>query len=117
MSTDDSDHKLIFDPKIIGDRLLKIRKMKGLSQEETAWAAGMSSRAYADIERGSVNARVDSIIKICNVFDITPDDILTHSEQASIDRNDLIKRLDKLPVAEHDTALQLLQLYIRSCNR
>mgnify|MGYP002524056093 CR=1 FL=1 len=60
MSNDDSDHNLIFDPKIIGDRLLKIRKMKGMSQEETAWATGLSARAYADIERGSVNARLDS---------------------------------------------------------
>ena len=36
MSNDDSDHNLIFDPKIIGDRLLKIRKTKGMSKQESS---------------------------------------------------------------------------------
>ena len=117
MSNDDSDHNLIFDPKIIGDRLLKIRKMKGMSQEETAWATGLSARAYADIERGSVNARLDSILKICRVFDITPNDILIKETPPVIDKSSLMTRLECLPPSEYDIALRLLQVYVQSCDR
>ena len=108
---------LLSDPKEIGAKLHQIRKQKGLSQEETAWAAGLSSRAYADIERGAVNARLDSIIKICNVFEITPDEILIRDGHNNIDRDGLITKLDGLRPSEHKTALQLLQVYIRSCKR
>lgn len=106
---------LISDPKEIGNRLLKIRKSKGLSQEDVAWAAGLSSRTYADIERGTVNARLDSVIRICKVFGITPNDILTSEDYDSLDEKQIIANLVELPPAKHETALRLLQIYIRSC--
>ena len=107
---------LITDPKQIGDRLLKIRKRKGLSQEETAWATGLSARAYADIERGAVNARLDSIMSICDVFDITPNDILVKDKDDDIDEQVIISDLDGLPPKDHEKALRILQLYIELCN-
>ena len=68
---------LISDPRQIGNRLLAIRKHIGLTQAEVAEAAGLSDRAYADIERGSVNMRIDTALRICQSLHITPDEILT----------------------------------------
>ena len=115
MGNNDSDHNLIFDPGIIGYRLLKIRKKKKMSQEETAWATGLSTRAYADIERGSVSARLDSILKICKVFDITPNDILINEIPPEIDEKSILSKLESLTSEEYEIALRLLQLYIQSC--
>ena len=116
-TTTPENSDLIFDPKEIGERLLKIRKRKGLSQEETAWATGLSARAYADIERGTVNARLTSIMSICNVFGITPNDILVREREDYLDEGKIITNLDGLPPSDHEKALRMLQLYIELCNR
>lgn len=111
----DSDN-LVKDFKILGERLLKIRKNLGLSQEETAWAAGLSSRTYADIERGEVNARLDTILRICEVFRITPNDILIYEHDNDIiDINELDEMLKKLTQKQQKTAISLLKLYAESC--
>ena len=48
----------------IGNRLLAQRKALGLTQAEVAERAGLSDRTYADIERGSVNMRVETALRI-----------------------------------------------------
>ena len=50
---------LLFDMIAIGNRFLSIRKRLGLTQAEVAEKAGLSGRTYADIERGTVNMRID----------------------------------------------------------
>lgn len=47
----------------------------GMAQAEVAEAAGLSSRTYADIERRTVNMRVETILHICEALHITPDEI------------------------------------------
>lgn len=71
---------LIFDFRMIGNKLLHIRKKKGLTQSEVAESAGLSERTYADIERGTVNMRIETILRICNVLHITPDEIMTEDD-------------------------------------
>ncbi|MDY3013911.1 MAG: helix-turn-helix transcriptional regulator [Evtepia sp.] len=68
---------LIFDNRVVGNKLLTIRKRLGLTQTQVAEAAELSDRAYADIERGTVNMRMDTILRICRALRITPDEILT----------------------------------------
>ena len=54
---------LIFDLHTIGNKLLTIRKRMGMTQAEVAEAAGLSDRTYADIERGTVNMRTETILR------------------------------------------------------
>ena len=67
---------LISDLYMIGNNLYKVRKTKGLTQAEVAEISDLSDRAYADIERGSVTMRIDTLLKICAALHITPNDIL-----------------------------------------
>ena len=55
---------LIFDRRTIGNRLLAMRKKRGLTQAEVAELAGLSDRTYADIERGTVNMRLETLLHI-----------------------------------------------------
>ena len=106
---------LLFDTRQIGNRLLAIRKRLGLTQAEAAELTGLSVRAYADIERGSVNMHVDTVQKICHAFHITPDEILTvdHSPLSS-QQDALIERLNACRPKEKETALALLAAYLQS---
>lgn len=106
---------LIIDTREIGNRLLAIRKRSGMTQMEVAEAADLSNRAYADIERGTSNMRVDTIIKICNALHITPDEILTsNTSEMTAQQEELIKRLNACSPKDKETALQLLSVFLKS---
>ncbi len=106
---------LIFDFREIGNKLLDIRKKAGLTQAEVAEAAKLSDRTYADIERGSVNMKIETILRICAALNITPDEILTE-EQFSSDTllSELLEKLDKCTQKEKETAVKLLAVYLQS---
>ena len=106
---------LIFDLRAIGNKLLTIRKRMGMTQAEVAEAAGLSDRTYADIERGSVNMRTETILRICNVLHITPDEILTEeSTSLAAKQAEIIERLNTCNPKDKETALQLLSVYLTS---
>ena len=106
---------LIFDLRTIGNKLLTVRKRMGLTQAEVAEAAGLSDRTYADIERGSVNMRTETILRICNVLHITPDEVLTEeSTSLAAQQAELWERLNTCNPKDKETALQLLSVFLRS---
>lgn len=106
---------LIFDLHTIGNKLLLVRKRMGMTQAEVAEAAGLSDRTYADIERGTVNMRAETILRICNALHITPDEILTEERTyPSAQQAELWERLNACSPKNKETALQLLSVYLKS---
>ena len=106
---------LVFDFIAIGNKLFHIRKKMGMTQMEVAIAAGLSERTYADIERGTVNMRIETILKICKVLQITPNEILTESDTTStIQQSEILQQLATLSPKERETAFCLLSVYINS---
>ena len=106
---------LIFDFYAIGNKLLSIRKRTGLTQSEVAEAAGISDRAYADIERGTVNMRIETVLRLCKALHITPDEILTEENPTLTSRQaELLERLNTCSPKEKEVALQLLNTYLQS---
>lgn len=103
---------LIFDTIQIGNKLLQFRKKSGLTQAEVA---GLSDRTYADIERGTVNMKIETVLRICGALKITPNEILTE-EQApiSLRQEELFERLSECSPAQRATALDLLGVYLNS---
>ncbi len=108
---------LLFNMIAIGNKLLSARKRLGLTQVEVAEQAGLSGRTYADIERGSVNMRMETFLRICNALGVTPDRILTEDAPSfSARREEILERLDRCSAREQETALNLLCVYLQSLN-
>ncbi len=108
---------LVSDLITIGNKLHSIRKRMGLTQAEVAEAAKLSDRTYADIERGTVNMRIETILSICRALHITPNEILTVERPApDLLQNELIDRLDACNPKDKETALLLLTVYLESLN-
>ena len=106
---------LIFDRHTIGGKLLLLRKRRGLTQAEVAEAAGLSDRAYADIERGTVNMRVETLLRICAVLRVTPDELLTdEAESITLRQEELWARMNACSLKDRETALGILSLFLRS---
>ena len=106
---------LISDLRTIGNNLLMFRKKAGLTQAEVAELAGLSDRTYADIERGSANMRVDTLLRICKVLKITPDNIFISDESNNnIFLDQLFEKLENCTPTEKNTAGKLLSVYLDS---
>ena len=109
---------LIFDTIQIGNKLLQFRKKSGLTQAEVAEAAGLSDRTYADIERGTVNMKIETVLRICNALKITPNEILTdETSPLTLRREELFDKLSSCKPAQQATALDILSAYLRSLDK
>ena len=58
--------------KTLGRRIAELRREKGLTQEALAEAMGVSRNHVADIELGTRNTGVWSLLLICKALAVTP---------------------------------------------
>ena len=106
---------IIFDIKKVGQKILEARLRTGKTQAEIAELAQLSDRAYADIERGSVNMRLGSFLHICNALSVTPDELLIEEGSTlSYRQEELWNRLIASRPNERKAAFQLLSAYLQS---
>ena len=106
---------LITEKAIIGKNLYAFRKKCGLTQFEVAEKANLSDRTYADIERGHVNMRVDTLLKICDVLKITPNDILTDVEfNSEINMDELLEKIESFTVNDKKFITETLSNFIKT---
>ena len=110
---------LIWDFCRIGNKLYEIRKSKGMSRSDVAERAGLSDRTYADIERGSVNMRIETVLRVCDALRITPDKVFTEEpENSPSDKlKNVLERLENCTDAEKETASELINVYLNSLNK
>ena len=106
---------LITNLTTIGEKLFSYRKRLGMTQAEVADAAGLSDRTYADIERGTANMRIETLLRICEALHITPDEALTEDAPTLTARQEEIwSRFESLSQKDRETPLLLLEVYLQS---
>ena len=79
-----------------------------------AEAAGISERTYADIERGAVNARIQTFLAICEALDILPDEVLTDAGVEEIRQKVVLQQLQYCSQKDAAVAMELLSVYLKS---
>jgi len=62
----------------IANRLLQLRKEKGLSQEQLAQQLGISRQAVSKWERAEASPDTDNLIELAKLYDISLDELLLH---------------------------------------
>ena len=60
----------------IGTLLRKTRKSLGYTQENVAELLDLASRYISDIERDKTKGSIDTLVKLCNIYNITPTFVL-----------------------------------------
>ena len=63
-----------------GDKLQKLRKCKGLSQEQLADKLEVSRQAISKWELGDTMPELNKIVAIANFFDVTTDYLINEKE-------------------------------------
>ncbi len=59
-----------------GENLARCRKRADLSQEEMAFSASLHRTEISQLERGKRLARIDTVVKLAGVLDVSVDDLL-----------------------------------------
>ncbi len=60
----------------IGDILRRTRKSLGYTQEDVAEMLDLAPRYVSDIERNKTKGSIDTLVKLCNIYHITPTYVL-----------------------------------------
>jgi transcriptional regulator with XRE-family HTH domain len=68
----------------IGEKIRKIREMKGLKQENIATALGMSVSAYGNLERGDTQLTFEKLEQIAGVLEVPLQDIVSMPDELTI---------------------------------
>lgn len=93
----------------LGQRIARLRRSKGLTQEELGDKVGISSQAVSKWETDSSVPDVTLLVKIANIFDISVDELLgnerireTPKVVPAENRKDVDKMILKITVDSND---------------
>ena len=67
--------------KQLGNKILEIRKQKGLSQETLSDMAGISLRTLQRIEKGESSPRGYTLKSVCNALDLDVEEIYNYGKE------------------------------------
>lgn len=84
----------------MNNRLISMRKEKGLSREELSNKLGVSYSTIAKYESGSREPDIEMIGKIANLFDVTTDYLLGRSDQPHLTEEEAFEAFENDPTLE-----------------
>lgn len=65
--------------RAVGNNIKEARKVKGLTQKDMAIKLHMTQQQYSRFENGIFELNYQQILDICNILDITPNEIFGYN--------------------------------------
>lgn len=98
----------------IGNMFQEYRQKNNLTQNQVSELTGLEPRHISQIERGLSKGSIDTLLKLCNAYSITPDIILydlldTHIKDSVSIYDEKFKKLSK---KDKDTILNLIDYFL-----
>lgn len=109
--------------KIIGNKLKSLRKAKNMSQEEVAEFLNVSQSAYARMERGQSASWANHFNRICEVFEIRPEDLVREESESSTfeDEKPSIEEgllsVYRKTIRQYELQIEDLKIIVRNLNK
>ena len=95
-----------------GQKLKKAREALGLTQEKVAEYLGLGPRYISDIERNKTKGSIDTLIKLCNIYNITPNDLLSEYIYFDIEMSNIeLAAFYSLSVENQQMILDLISFF------
>ena len=89
----------------IADRLIKLRKKNGYSQEELADKLGLSRQAVSKWERAEASPDTDNLICLAKLYGVSLDELLSTDEDVETIVNEQVKQEE--PKKDNDSSITL----------
>lgn len=102
--------------QVVGERIRRFRKERGLSQEELAHQASLHNTYIGQLERGEKNATIESLFKITNALGITLEELFQNTQIGpkanSFEITQIIALLENRSKKDQRTILGLLETLV-----
>lgn len=85
----------MIDSRKVGKKILELRLMNNLTQEELADKLYVTRQALSRWERGLAIPPVEMVVELTRVFNVTFDILLCLNEKVEIDQSDIFKHHDR----------------------
>ncbi|MEK3899274.1 helix-turn-helix domain-containing protein [Paenibacillus sp. FSL R7-0179] len=107
---------IVYDKKKVGKRIRKQRDALEISREQMAEYIKRVPRFCGDIERGKVGMSIETMLSICHLLKISPNELLLDNEASSMsDESELIMAaLQNCTEKQRKDALALLKLFLNA---
>lgn len=101
--------------ELIGYRISKYRKLRGLTQAELAEKIELSPTEISNIERGKNGISFNTLVNLCKELDVCSSELLSGAIKDTIAENiiDLIRQMN---ASEQEMLFKLLLTYTESQN-
>lgn len=113
--------KMLIMNTIIGNKLKKLRQSKNLSQEQVADFLHISLSAYSRMERGESTSWASHFNKICEFFEIRPEDLVKKESELLMNENRLTEiamlSVYRKIIREYELQIEDLKIIIRNLNK
>lgn len=106
---------------LIGEKLKDIRQSLGLTQEQVSEKLGLAPRYLSDIERNKTKGSLNSLIKLCNIYNTSLDyifaDYLNSSCTDQMKFDDNLIGYNQLDQKEKELIIHLIQFMNKQKNK
>lgn len=105
----------MYDKKAVGERIRARRKALDISQEEFAERIGRVPKFCADIERGQAGMSIETMLSICSLLKLSPDQLLIGDSSQTVSDNEtelIISALNQCTEKQRKDAYALLKLFL-----
>ena len=102
----------------IGERLARMRKERGITQQEMAELLGTSQPIVSDYERGELRLHGELIMKIAGILGVSGDELLgleRVSRSSAVSNRRLARRIqqiDQLPKRDQEALLRTIDAFL-----
>jgi len=100
------------DYKALGERIAKRRKVLNMTQEEVAEATGLSNNYISNIENNHSIPSIDTLLKICEAIDTTPNYLLLGISSYSDTEEDLRSKINEKLKLCNQKKLKLVERFV-----
>lgn len=100
------------DLQAIGNRISERRKQLNYTQEFVAEKMNVSVQMISNLERGNKAIKIENLIKISEILDISTDYILK-GNHSNIDKNTVLNKLSSL----NETDFKMIDMLIDYCRQ
>lgn len=105
-------------PETIGERLARMRRERGITQQEMAELLGTSQPIVSDYERGELRLHGELIVKIAGILGVSGDELLgleRVSRSSAVSNRRLARRIqqiDQLPKRDQEALLRTIDAFL-----
>ena len=96
----------------IGQRIAVRRRQLGYTQEQMAGMMDVSIQMISNLERGIKSIRIENLINLCEILDVSTDYILT-GKQTYQDSHSLAGQIAELSTENRETVAVLVNHFLK----